>query len=191
MVTISMPSQLAAIQVAADELRFRMSCDEQTGTFLRTLARSKSHGQLLEIGTGAGVSTCWLLDGMDESATLTSIDTDAQAQTIAQQYLGNDQRISFRCMDGGDFIRECVADHVYFDLIFADSWPGKFFCLEETLSLLNSGGIYIVDDLHTKPHWSASHQTKVTTFIASILARDDLITTQLDWSTGLMMSVKK
>lgn len=188
---MSTPEFLASIRVAAAELNFTMSCDEATGSFLRTLARSKPAGSFLEIGTGVGVSACWLLEGMDSKSTLISIDTDAQAQTIAQQYLGHDQRITFQCIDGEDFIHDCVVQKSRFDFIFADSWPGKFIALEETLSLLKSGGIYVVDDLLPQANWPPDHPPKVEAFIETMLNHDDFFTTQLNWSTGLLIAVKK
>jgi predicted O-methyltransferase YrrM len=128
---------------------------------------------------------------MDQSSSLISIDVDAEAQSIATQQLGKDQRVSFQNIDGGDFIQECVAKRQQFDFIFADSWPGKFFFLDETLSLLKSGAFYLVDDLLPQANWPADHPPKVEDFQTRILARNDLMTTQLDWSTGLIMAVKK
>ena len=49
----------------ANVMGFKMSCDYETASLLRTLAASCRHGKLLELGTGAGISTCWILDGMD------------------------------------------------------------------------------------------------------------------------------
>ena len=46
----------------------------QVGALLRLMASMKPGGRLLEIGTGTGVSTCWLLDGMDSTAKLTTVD---------------------------------------------------------------------------------------------------------------------
>ena len=47
-----------------------MPSDPLTCTLLRTLAASKPGGQFLELGSGTGLSTAWLLDGMDARATL-------------------------------------------------------------------------------------------------------------------------
>ncbi|MFN8560327.1 MAG: class I SAM-dependent methyltransferase [Anaerolineae bacterium] len=67
--------------------------------------RIKPGGSLLEIGTGAGVGTCWLLDGMDASATLITVELDAQMSTIARQYLGSDSRATFITGDAEDFLK--------------------------------------------------------------------------------------
>ena len=44
-----------------------------------------------------------------------------------------------------------------FDLIFADTWPGKFSQLPETLALVRPGGFYVVDDLLPQPNWPEGH----------------------------------
>ena len=49
----------------------------------------KPGGRLIEIATGTGVGTCWLLDGMDAAATLTTVDTDPKVQAIARAHLGH------------------------------------------------------------------------------------------------------
>ncbi|MDQ0338431.1 putative O-methyltransferase YrrM [Caldalkalibacillus uzonensis] len=113
--------------------------DEETGTLLSTLAAAKPGGRLLEIGTGVGVSTAWILQGMSDDAELVSVDLDEKAQAVARKYLGNDERVTFYTMDGEKFILE--NQDKSFDFIFADSWPGKFYVLDETLKLLKPGGL--------------------------------------------------
>ena len=59
------PTHFGAIHAATEVLGFQMSSDLRTGVLLRTLAASKAGGKLLELGTGTGIGTSWLLDGMD------------------------------------------------------------------------------------------------------------------------------
>jgi hypothetical protein len=67
------PAALAAIRRAAHDHDFAMSCDDRTGALLRTLAAARPGGRVLELGTGAGVSTAWILDGMDGASSLLTI----------------------------------------------------------------------------------------------------------------------
>ena len=46
---------------------FDMASAPLTGSFLRTLATSKRAARFLELGTGTGLSTAWILDGMDQT----------------------------------------------------------------------------------------------------------------------------
>jgi predicted O-methyltransferase YrrM len=61
-------------------------CWPPVGALLRVMAALKPGGRLLEIGTGTGVGTCWLLDGMDASARLFTIDINPKVQAIARSH---------------------------------------------------------------------------------------------------------
>jgi predicted O-methyltransferase YrrM len=58
--------------------------------FAPDIAASKPAGKFLELGTGTGLSTAWILDGMDNNSSLISIDNDHNFLEIAQRFLGND-----------------------------------------------------------------------------------------------------
>ncbi len=107
----------------------RMASEDRTGALLRMLAASKPSGRLLELGTGTGVATAWLLEGMDAASTLVSVDTDPAAQAIARQHLGADGRLTLIIGDGAAFLRG--QDPQSFDLVFADAMPGKYEALED------------------------------------------------------------
>jgi predicted O-methyltransferase YrrM len=83
-----------------------------------------SQGALLELGTGTGMGTSWLLSGMDGSSTLDTVDNDGAVVDIARRYLGHDSRVRFHVADGATFLAGLRERR--FDLIFADTWPGKF-----------------------------------------------------------------
>ena len=68
------PKAYYTINEATKISGFTMASDVLTCSLLRTLASSKPGGKFLELGTGTGLSTSWILDGMDERSTLTSID---------------------------------------------------------------------------------------------------------------------
>jgi predicted O-methyltransferase YrrM len=55
---------------------FTMASDVLTCSLLRTLATSKPSSKFLELGTDTGLSTSWILDGMDNDSTLISIDNE-------------------------------------------------------------------------------------------------------------------
>lgn len=40
-----------------------MHSDEELGSFIRLLTLSKKEGNILELGTGTGMSLSWILDG--------------------------------------------------------------------------------------------------------------------------------
>jgi predicted O-methyltransferase YrrM len=139
------PPVLDAIRHDTEALGFTMSSEPQTGSLLRSIAASKPNGHFLELGTGTGVGTAWLLAGMDPGSRLVSVDNDAQVVQVAQRDLGHDPRVTFHLMDGAAFLEQAAPQQ--FDFIYADAWPGKFTRLDLALSLLRIGGIYFIDDL--------------------------------------------
>ena len=88
------PKSYIDIRKATKLSGFTMASDVLTCSLLRTLAASKPAGKFLELGTGTGLSTAWILDGMDNNSSLISIDEDHNFLEIAQRFLGNDKRLN-------------------------------------------------------------------------------------------------
>ena len=179
---------LEAIRVETDRIGCTLASEPRTGAFLRALAASKPGGRFVELGTGTGVGTTWLLAGMDAGSRLVSVDSDPAVQEIAKRNLGDDPRVTFHLGDGGAFLEQ--AGEAQFDLIYADAWPGKFTHLDLALSLLKIGGIYFIDDLLPQPNWPDGHAAKVQPLIADLESRPGFVVTKLAWGSGLMMLVR-
>ncbi|WP_437869840.1 O-methyltransferase [Sorangium sp. So ce363] len=181
------PAVLEGIERATAEIGFAMASDRQTGSMLRTLAAAKS-GAFLELGTGTGISTCWILDGMNAISTLVSVEHDEKVQAVACQHLGDDPRLTLKNMDGEAFLRSALGQQ--FELVFADTWPGKYYALDEALSLIKPGGLYVIDDMLPQPNWPDDHAPKVAELIAALERRQDLVLTKLCWSSGLIIATR-
>lgn len=168
---------------------FTMPSDLKTGSFLKTLAASKPGGRFLELGTGTGLSTAWILEGMDPDAELISIDNDDAFQDVARQFLGKDRRLTLLSDNGERWIERNL--HQRFDFIFADSWPGKYNHFDETIGMLNRGGFYIIDDMCEQPNWPQGHAEKAKALLANMGQMDNVVMTKMIWSTGIVLLVKK
>ncbi|MGH9835343.1 MAG: O-methyltransferase [Blastocatellia bacterium] len=183
-----LPPQLPQLLSETSRLNFTMASDLLTGCLLRTLAATKPAGNLLELGTGTGVATAWMLDGMDKQAHLVTIEKDEATLAVAQKLLGDDPRVVFVHADGGDWLSRAESNQ--FDLIFADSWPGKYTHLDEALRLLKRGGLYVIDDMLPQPNWPDDHAPRADELITVLDGRDDLVITKLNWSTGIIIATK-
>ncbi len=183
------PKAYKSIDEATKLSGFTMASDVLTCSLLRTLASSKPAGQFLELGTGTGLSTSWILDGMDENSLLTSIDNDPKFLEIAQSSLGNDKRLKLICTDGGEWVEESKGQK--YDYIFADTWHGKYLLLDEVLAMLNKGGLYIVDDMLPQPNWPEGHHEKAINLVDLLEKRGDLTLTKQVWATGIIVAAKK
>lgn len=195
-VRLNPPAAISMIEEATAELGFGMPSAPRTGSILRMLAASKPGGRLLELGTGTGLSTAWILDGLDGQGKLDSIDSDAVMQKVARRYLGSDARLTLHTADGDTFLESLVAEQRKFDLVFADTWPGKLRLLDETLGLLNTGGFYVVDDMLPQPNWAQldlgyDHPRAIRELVETLETDSRLTTTKLAWDTGVIVAVRK
>lgn len=187
-VVANIPEVYEELKEVTDELKFNMASDLQTGSLLKTLAASKPGGRFLELGTGTGLATAWIKEGMDENSSLISVDNNSLLVDVAKKYI-NDNRVEFVLGDGYEWILNYKAEK--FDFIFADAMPGKYDLFEETIRMLNAKGFYIIDDMLPQPNWPLGHDERVNDFINKLETRIDLLITKLNWSTGIIIVVKK
>jgi predicted O-methyltransferase YrrM len=183
------PQAYEAIKIATEAAGFTMPSEVLTCSLLKTLAAAKPGGKFLELGTGTGLATTWILDGMDDSATLISIDNDETLLNIAKESLGVDKRLRLICTDGGEWIKQNEGQK--FSFIFADTWPGKYLLLDEVLDMIEKGGIYVIDDMLPQENWPTGHAEKATALIAYLDSREDIILTKMGWATGIVIITKK
>jgi len=182
------PSKYGAIKAATEELQFTMASDIYTGSLLKTLAASKPSGRLLELGAGTGLATAWIVSGMDEKSSLLAIENNEILIDVANKNIV-DNRVEFMLADAYEWIKEYKGEK--FDFIFADAMPGKYDLFDETIELLNRGGLYIIDDMLPQPNWPLGHDEKVRLFISDLESRNDLLLTKMNWSTGIIIVAKK
>lgn len=183
------PKMHTKIARKAKEIGFTMPSDLYVGSFLKTLITSKPSGRFLEIGTGIGLSLSWMIEGLDENSKLISVDNDEELIAISKQFFGDNEQVELICEDGTKWLQQY--DGAKFDLIFADAWPGKYSEIEEVLNLIKVGGFYIIDDMTMQTNWPEGHENYVRDLVELLEKRDDFIITKMNWSTGLIVAVKK
>jgi predicted O-methyltransferase YrrM len=184
----SEPAPIPALWADTQAAGFTMATDPLTCSLLRTLAASKISAHFLELGSGTGVSTAWLLDGMDAKSRLTTVDNDADLLAILKKHLGQDPRLEIVCTDGDQFLQSLSGEQ--FDFIFADTWPGKYRLLEPTLALLKPGGLYVVDDMLPQPNWPEGHEEKVAALLAQLEQMRGFQISKLSWASGIVIVTK-
>ena len=185
---LDQPQTLAGIWADTLASGFTMASEPLTGSLLRTLAASKPAGRFLELGSGTGLCTAWLLDGMDSKSHLTTVDNDAALLSILKRHLGTDPRLSVVCADGDEFLQSLHGRQ--FDFIFADTWSGKYRLLDEALNLLAPAGLYVIDDMLPQPNWPEGHAEKAAHLIATLEQLKNFRVTKLSWASGVVIVVK-
>ena len=185
---INEPKSIPAIWADTRAAGFTMASEPLTCSLLRTLAASKPSAQFLELGSGTGLSTAWLLDGMDAESHLTTVDNDELLLSILKRNLGADPRLKIVCSDGDDYLRALRGEH--FDFIFADTWAGKYRLLHDALELLNPGGLYVIDDMLPQPNWPEGHAEKVADLVSALEKMEGFHVTKLSWASGVILATR-
>ncbi len=119
------------------------------GALLSMYAQMLGARSVVEVGTGAGVSGLWLLDGMREDGTLTTIDSEPEHQRAAKEAFrtaeiapARTRLINGRALD----VLPRLADGAY-DLVFVDASPMEHpLYVEQGVRLLREGGAFILNN---------------------------------------------
>lgn len=117
------------------------------GAMLSLFAQLVGARTVVEVGTGAGVSGLWLLDGMRPDGTLTTIDAEPEHQRAAKEAFraggipgARTRLINGRALD----VLPRLADSAY-DLVFVDAKPIDHpQYVEQGVRLLREGGLIVL-----------------------------------------------
>lgn len=120
-----------------------------TGAFLHFLAHLISAQSVVEVGTGSGVGSIWLLRGMIESGTLTSIDSEAEHARISRIAFAeaeiSPQRFRLITNPVMDVMSK-LTDRAY-DLVVLRNEPEDLsFAIDEAHRILRTGGVLAIDN---------------------------------------------
>lgn len=170
-----------------------------TGPALRMLAAATGAMSVCEIGTGAGSSGLWLLEGMPEGGVLTTIDLEADHQRAAREAFTaagiphqRTRVITGRALD----VLPRMTDGAY-DLVLIDADKSEYPAYtEHALRLLRSGGVLVLDNMlwHNQVADPAARDDKTVTLRdlgKSLRDNEDLIVSLLPVGDGLLVAVKR
>ena len=185
------PEVFEAIARESKARAFDMPSEVDVNALLRTLAAVKPAGRCLELGTGTGLASAWLLDGLGPQGRLTTVDSEPNWLEVARNHLGKDPRVEIVCADGDEFLRQASEKSTRYDLIFADTWSGKYRLLDLALNLMAPGGMYVIDDMLPQPNWPEGHEAKAQLLMEELAQRPHLRICSLPWSCGVVIATKR
>ena len=169
------------------------------GAALRTIAASTGARAVVEIGTGAGVSGLWLMEGMPADGILTTIDIEAVHQRAAKEAYAaagiahqRTRVITGRALD----VLDRMTDGAY-DIALVDGDKDEYPAyVEQATRLLRQGGVMVIDNMlwHDKvADPAARDETTRTLRDLGKSVRDDtaFTTTLLPVGDGLLVAIKR
>lgn len=168
---------------------FALSSDNGVGALLASLAAAvRPHGTIVELGTGAGVGLAWIVHGIGARTDVTVHTVDIDPTLLAAtSAVGWPRFVHFVEGDGARRVSELAP----VDLVFADAAGGKIDGLERTIDALRPGGILIVDDMDPSLHENDDLFDPINRVRRALIEHPDLVTAQLDFSTGVVIATKR
>jgi predicted O-methyltransferase YrrM len=185
----AVPPLVAAATARARGAGFGMSCDPAVGRLLAVLAAHLREGaRVLELGTGTGVGTAWLVAGLlpRSDARVTTVEQDPA--TAAAAAAGDWP--SFVDLRRGDAL-QVLAEGGEFDLIFADAPGGKWAGLDRSVAALRPHGLLVVDDMTPRPDWTDGHRTAQDRVRRALLSAPGLTSAELAVGSGVILSARR
>ena len=169
------------------------------GAALRLLAAAAGAKTVVEIGTGTGVASLWLLRGMRADGVLTTVDVEPEHQRVARETFtaaeiptSRVRLISGRALE----VLPRLTDGAY-DLVFCDGDKKEYpDYLEQATRLLRPGGLVIFDNALWQDRVADPAQRDDDTAVIRELGRslrehEGFLTGLLASGDGLLCAVKR
>ncbi|MCP1158868.1 MULTISPECIES: O-methyltransferase [Bacillaceae] len=166
---------------------FEQSCKDEAGRLLSVMAAQAGQGRILEIGTGLGVGSAWILSGLSPEAELVSIDNSFERIEKVRGGIHHKQAIFLH----GDWKEAAV--HGPFKLIFADAASAKQKEGEDLIKMLDQNGVLFMDDFTPEEHFPEEWKGKPDTvrefgFHHALMASAEILLTS---KCAAIIAVKK
>ena len=169
------------------------------GALLRVLAVATSARAVVEVGTGAGVSGLYLLEGMAEDGQLVSIDVESEHQRAAREAF-TEAGIApgrFRMINGSaaDVLPRMREDA--YDLVVVDADKSAYSVYyEQAVRMLRPGGVVAFDNMLWHDRVADPSQRDTETVVLRELARtvrDDarLVCSLVASGDGVLVAAKR
>lgn len=185
---MKIPSTVAAASRVAEERGFALSCDPGVGQLLGVLSAAvRPYGSILELGTGAGVGTAWIVAGLGDriDVRVLSVELDEEIAAVAAK-LDLPSFVELRRGDALDVLRSEDS----WSLIFADAQGGKWEGLDDTIDALEPGGMLLVDDMTPPEFMNDMHREKTAEVRTQLLSDPRLQAVEIAWSSGIILCAR-
>jgi predicted O-methyltransferase YrrM len=169
------------------------------GAALRFLCAVLDARNVVEIGTGCGISGVWMMRGMRADGVLTSVDLEAEHQRMAKEAFAEagipSQRV--RLIPGAalEVLPRLTDEH--YDVVFCDGDKQEYpQYLDQAIRLLRPGGVVAFDNSlwHDKvadPAVRDPDTTAIREMLRQVVEHEQLISLLLPVGDGLLLAQKR
>jgi predicted O-methyltransferase YrrM len=184
-----LPTLVEGARTSASQSGFPYSCDDDVGRLLAALAASvPRRGRILELGSGVGVGTAWIVHGLGDRSDVEVVTIEVDAQIAA--VFGRQPWPAHVRLVIGDAV-EMLSSLGQFDLVFADAQGGKWSRLDLTVEAIREGGYLLVDDMTPTDSWEGEQVRKQSQVRDALCGSPALVTCEMDWATGVILCVRR
>jgi predicted O-methyltransferase YrrM len=169
------------------------------GAALRFVCALLDARNVVEIGTGCGISGVWMMRGMRPDGVLTSVDLEAEHQRMAKEAFQEagiaSQRV--RLIPGAalEVLPRLTDEH--YDLVFCDGDKQEYpLYLEQAIRLLRPGGVVAFDnslwhDRVADPAVRDADTTAIRDMLRQVSEHEELLELLLPVGDGLLLAQKR
>jgi predicted O-methyltransferase YrrM len=169
------------------------------GAALRFVAALLNAKNVVEIGTGCGISGVWMMRGMRPDGVLTTVDIETDHQRLAKRAFTEagiaPQRVRLISGAALEVLPRLTAGH--YDLVFCDGDKQEYpQYLEQARRLLRPGGVVAFDnslwhDRVADPAVRDPDTLAVRETLSSVADDDGLLSVLLPVGDGLLLAQKR
>ncbi len=169
------------------------------GAMMRMLATAVGARAAVEIGTGSGVGSLYLLSGMCADGVLTTIDPEIENQRAAREAFADAQIRSTRVRTIAGQPRDVISrltDHAYDLVCFPAHAPHALDLLDHARRLLRPGGVVVIPhalyrDRVADPAARDAVTQSVRALLAAVQEAPDLVPALTGSGDGVLAAVMR
>lgn len=169
------------------------------GAALRSIAAMVNARTAVEVGTGTGVGSLYILSGMAADGVLTTIDPEPENQRVARESFSKAgvARTRVRTIGGrGEDVLSRLTPNAYDMVVLCADHPHILDLADTSMRLLRTGGVLVVlnamfHDRVADTSYQDATTSRIRELLATIAADERLVTALSPAGDGVLTAVRR